>query len=355
MSSQHLTLDNTLGAGYIGVIAAALLHGVSCLQAWYYFTHHNDRWPTKALVSAVMIFDTIHQMLISHTIYIYLITDFGDVASLDNIVWSLIAEVIFNGLTALLVQSFLAARLWRVSNRNIWLTGLVLFLVIGEFSCVVAFTCMGLRLHTFAQLADLKPLSVTVNVLAAAGDLLIAASLCTLLHKSRTGFHRSNTMINKLILLVVSTGCFTSLCAVASLISIVAAGETFLYIAFFFCIGRLYSNSLLTTLNSRNMIRDAADGIHGADDSFSLRKIPKAAPTGSRVCSFPVLAHSGGPLASSSHASTGTNDISIKIDTTKECVTDRDSYQRRALEGVQGKISVDLIMDEKGESLSSPL
>jgi hypothetical protein len=62
-------------------------HTVSCIQAWYYFTHQNDGWPTKTLVSslssrtshlrlpqlceckvsAVMIFDTIHQVLISHT------------------------------------------------------------------------------------------------------------------------------------------------------------------------------------------------------------------------------------------------------------------------------------------------
>ena len=33
-------------------------------------------------------------------------------------------------------------------------------------------------------------LSITVNALAAAGDVLIAGILCTLLHKSRTGFQR---------------------------------------------------------------------------------------------------------------------------------------------------------------------
>ncbi|KAF8871080.1 hypothetical protein BD779DRAFT_1478451 [Infundibulicybe gibba] len=46
-------------------------------------------------------------------------------------------------------------------------------------------------------------------------------------------------MINfKLILFVVNTGFLTSLCAVASLVSILVAGGTFLYIGFFFCIGR---------------------------------------------------------------------------------------------------------------------
>ncbi|KAG6872102.1 hypothetical protein C0995_012988 [Termitomyces sp. Mi166 len=106
-----------------------------------------------------------------------------------------------------------------------------------------------------------------------AGDVLITLILCILLHHSRTGFHRSDTMINKLILFAVNTGFLTSLCAVASLISIVVAGDTFLYIAFYFCIGRLYSNSLLATLNARKMIRGSGDGIHST--SVSLPELPK--------------------------------------------------------------------------------
>lgn len=67
----------------------------------------------------------------------------------------------------------------------------------------------SLRLKTYAQLAELKvcaslqpflveserpillqSLSIAVNALAAAGDLIIAASLCIILHQSRTGFQR---------------------------------------------------------------------------------------------------------------------------------------------------------------------
>jgi hypothetical protein len=36
----------------------------------------------------------------------------------------------------------------------------------------------------------LQALSVTVNALAAAGDVFIAGTLTWLLHRSRTGFHR---------------------------------------------------------------------------------------------------------------------------------------------------------------------
>ncbi|KAF8649291.1 hypothetical protein AX16_005895 [Volvariella volvacea WC 439] len=281
----ELELGNTFGAALVGVIVAATLHGVSCVQAWYYYTHQTDPWAVKLLVGAVMLFDSVHQALISHTVYTYLVTNFNDPTRLGTIVWSIIVEVLFNGFTALLVQSFLTMRVWRLSNRNPWVTTLVLVLVLGEFGCVVAFTAMAIHFRTFEELATLKDLSIIVNALAAAGDVLIAGTLCTLLHCSRTGFHRSDTMINKLILFAVNTGVLTSLCAIASLVSIVVAGNTFFYIAFFFCIGRLYTNSLLATLNARKMIRGAADGIHSTSDnvSLSLREFPKNGPAAVKV------------------------------------------------------------------------
>ncbi|KAF8159187.1 hypothetical protein B0H34DRAFT_393420 [Crassisporium funariophilum] len=324
--ASHFALDNTFGAAFVGLVVAATLHGVSCVQAWYYFTHQNDTWGIKGLVGAVMVFDTIHQALITHTVYTYTITNWGNPAELERLVWSMLVEVLFNGFTAFLVQSFLAMRVWRLSNRKIALTGAVVLLVVGEFGCVIAFTAVSLHLDTFVELESLKYLSILINALAATGDVLIAGSLCTLLHLSRTGFHRSDTMINKLILFAVNTGFLTSLCAVASLISIVVAGETFLYIAFFFCIGRLYTNSLLATLNARKMIRGSTDGFNSTSDNLSLsvRELPKNGQISSRR----------------------PTNISIKIDTTKEFATDSD--QENDLENSETTRSSNRPFEEKG-------
>ena len=56
-----------------------------------------------------------------------------------------------------------------------------------------------INVHTFAELATLKYLSISVNALAAAGDVLIAGTLSLLLHRSRTGFQKRDTMINQLV------------------------------------------------------------------------------------------------------------------------------------------------------------
>ncbi|KIJ70461.1 hypothetical protein HYDPIDRAFT_23564 [Hydnomerulius pinastri MD-312] len=300
-----VVLDNTFGAFLIGVVISATLYGVTCVQTWYYYGRYpSDPWYIKLLVGAVLLSDTAHQALITHTVYTYLVTDFGQYADLGTLVWSLIVEVLFNGFTALIVQSFLAMRVYRLSNKSILATGSVMALVIGEFILVVIYVSKGLKFQTFAELTELKALSMSVNAVAAAGDVLIAIFLCTLLQNSRTGFRRSDTMINKLIVFSINTGLLTSICAVASLISIGVWPSTFIYIAFYFCLGRLYCNSLLATLNARKGLRgDSRDD----NMSLSLQGVQKTNQS--------MIGTSQRRLP---------NNISIKIDTTQEYV--RDEY-----------------------------
>ncbi|KAJ3744318.1 hypothetical protein DFH05DRAFT_1460432 [Lentinula detonsa] len=311
------SLDETFGAAYIGIVVAAMLLGISVIQGFYYFTHHEDRWILRGLVVAVLIFDLIHQILITHTgiitsnCWVYLVSFSQQPAKLGTVIWSLLAEVLFNGLTAFCVQW-----IWKLSGAKVWLTTIVISFVLSEFACVIAFAIIAfLRVKTFEQLsAELKGLSVTVNAVAVAGDLFIAGILTLLLQRSKTGFRKSDTMINKLIIFAVNTGGLTSICAVASLISILAAPATFIYISFFFSMGRplvtVYTNSLLANLNARSMIRKAAEGINTitGDASISFKDYARHASS-----SKLVFQHSRNLNATN---------ISIQVDTTREFMSD---------------------------------
>jgi len=230
------------------------LHGVSCVQALYYYTTQNDGWLTKHSVTAVLILDTVHQALITHTVYTYTVTDWGNPTQLAKIVWSLLIEVIFTAITAFIVQGFLTLRVWRLSNKNKYITGSCVMLAASGFLTSLVYVAKALRFENLAELDLIKGESLAVNILGAATDILIAGTLCTVFSLSRTGFQRTDVLINRLILFSVNTGLLTSLCALASLISILAAPHTFIYIAFFFCLGRLYTNSLLATLNARKIL-----------------------------------------------------------------------------------------------------
>lgn len=299
------TADNTFGAFLIGVVVSAALYGVTCLQTWYYFSRYfSDPWYTKLLVGAVFVSDTTHQALITHTVYTYLVTDFGNASDLEKLVWSLSVEVLFNGFTGFMVQSFLAKRVYHLSNKNMIITASVMSLVIAEFVIVIIYVAKAVGLTTFAQVPQIRSLSMSINAIAAAGDILIAVLLCTLLQRSRTGFRRSDTMIKKLMLFTINTGLLTSVCAMMSFISIAVWPDTYIYIAFYFCVGRLYCNSLLATLNARKGVRRDSCDEHLSISLHKARR-PIDSPIGSSQMEMP-------------------NDLSIKIDTTQEYTEDED-------------------------------
>ncbi|KAJ3925069.1 MAG: hypothetical protein NXY57DRAFT_968468 [Lentinula lateritia] len=68
------SIDETFGAAYIGIVVAALL-GIyktsSVFQGVYDFTHQKDGWVLRGLiyiyVAIVLVFDFVHQALITHT------------------------------------------------------------------------------------------------------------------------------------------------------------------------------------------------------------------------------------------------------------------------------------------------
>ncbi|KAJ3856546.1 hypothetical protein EV368DRAFT_78635 [Lentinula lateritia] len=225
---EHQPLDNTMGAMLVGIIVSAVLYGISLVQTLFYFNRYrDDAWYLKSLVAITVLFDT--------------------------------AEAVPTGFTGALVQTFYTVRVWRLSKKNHVLAVVIMLIVLAQTACGTAWVIISLQLSTFQQLLGISDLTISINALSTAADVIIAASLCFLLAKSRTGFKHSDTMINKLILFGVNTGLATSVCAIASLLSLIASPKTLLYAPFYFCIGRLYSNSLLATLNARNQIRNGSN------------------------------------------------------------------------------------------------
>ncbi|KAF8558816.1 hypothetical protein OG21DRAFT_1574511 [Imleria badia] len=289
-------LDNSFGALLIGVVIAAILYG--CLR--HFCVRHWPPGPDYA-IQQVQSFPT-------SVFYTYVITYFGDWEELDKVVLSLIIEVFFNGFTAFCVQCFMTMRVYRLSNKNWFATGTVMVFVLLEWM----FSIKAINLTTYKEFATLDPLSMTINAAAAAGDIVITIFLCYYLQRSRTGFRRSDWTINKLIMFSINTGLLTSLCALASLICISAWPHAFIYIAFYFCIGRLYCNSLLATLNARKGLRKGES--HHEDISLSTQ---------------PKVNHSFFGASKSRP-----NNISIKIDTTQEYIRDESSAELKTSEVV---------------------
>ncbi|KAJ7282057.1 hypothetical protein C8J57DRAFT_1299328 [Mycena rebaudengoi] len=177
-------------------------------------------------------------------------------------------EILLNSVTAFLAQSFLTFRIWRLSNSNRWLTFTSLFLVLAEFASILwyVFTSSSWVRSTEWRLPTNRDLILAASTLGAIVDLFIATALCVLLLRSRTSFSRSDTMIKRLVIFFMNTGLLTSFSALATIISVAVAPTKFWFIFFYLLMGRLYSNSMLAILNSRESIRNPSDGILTACD-----------------------------------------------------------------------------------------
>ncbi|KLO17021.1 hypothetical protein SCHPADRAFT_887299 [Schizopora paradoxa] len=265
-------LDNTMGALYIGVVLSMSLWGAGCVQMYYYYdSFPKDSIYLKLYVAGVWALDTVHQGLIIHSCYVFLITNYFNPLFLTNLQGTLKDMVIVTGFVCFCVQTFFIMRVWRLSHKNIIVTATLSVLCFVPFVLTIVYFAKMYSLNDFTQLNQIFPISKSINVLSAVADVSIAATLIFLLQRSRTGFKNSETIINKMIMFSVNTGLLTSLVAIASLLSITAWPLTFIYITFYFLVPRLYINSLYATLNARNALRSGTTGDTGTgSNSVSL-------------------------------------------------------------------------------------
>lgn len=60
--------------------------------------------------------------------------------------------------------------------------------------------------------------------------------------RSRTGFHKTDTILNRLIRCAVQTGLFSGFFSLGNLITFVIFPDTDLYVMFAIPLGRIYTN-----------------------------------------------------------------------------------------------------------------
>ncbi|KAG6905988.1 hypothetical protein DXG01_016459 [Tephrocybe rancida] len=91
-------------------------------------------------------------------------------------------------------------------------------------------------------------------------DVIITATMVTILFQTgeRSAFQRTKSLTTRLIILTVNTGLSTAVWAVGDLIVFVTLQHANWHTIPFFMLSKIYSNTLMATLNSRIVIRDLA-------------------------------------------------------------------------------------------------
>ncbi|KAH9848025.1 hypothetical protein C2E23DRAFT_889474 [Lenzites betulinus] len=244
-------LDNTFGAVLLGTFAHR-----------YYRVYPDDgRW-LKGLVVFIVFLETATSILSMHVCYYYLTTNFFNPLALQKGIWTLDLFPVASGVVMIASQSFFARRVWLVGGR--FSKPLVIFagiLCVAEMGFFIAASTEAEIIPTFAGFRSRTWLVSTGSTMAVSADVLLTIMLIILLHRSRTGIKRTDTMIDTLIIYSVNTGLLTGIFNMLSLIFAFTRPADLIYIGFAIPATKMYATTLLAALNSRQHV--ASTNVNG--------------------------------------------------------------------------------------------
>jgi len=272
--------DTTVGVLLLGIMFNTFLYGLVTYQFLVYRnTKFNDPLWIKCIVGILFTVDTVHSMVAVYSAWETCVTNYANPSSLAVISWTIPFTAVATSVAAIFTQFFLGHRVFKLT-KSIVIVGVIgIFSFLGFVFGVYAGVRSGI-IKEVANFAPLTPFVICWLGFQTAADLLITGVLSYVLARSRTGFRKTDTVINRLIRGAIQTGLFASLFALADLFSFVLHRNTNLYAMFAYPIGRIYTNTLLDTLNSRLELMNAnANGSENTGDNVTTFKLHNQSQT----------------------------------------------------------------------------
>ncbi|KAF7296615.1 hypothetical protein HMN09_01069200 [Mycena chlorophos] len=247
--------DLVVGVLLLGLFFNTYLYGICTYQfITYVQSKFNDTWLIKTVVSVMFTLDTIHSGVAIYSAWDTCVANYANPAHLEYVGWTIPFTAVATSCTAILTQLFLGHRVLLLTGSKL------LFFIIASVSLLgFIFGCIaGIKsgiINDVALFAPLAPYVTAWLALQTSADLTITLCLTVALMRSKTGFRTTDTIINRLIGGAIRTGMFASIFALADLFSFLLHRNTNLYAMFAYPIGRIYTNTLLHTLNSRSSMK----------------------------------------------------------------------------------------------------
>ncbi|KAI6158157.1 hypothetical protein BKA82DRAFT_4067614 [Pisolithus tinctorius] len=275
-------VPGAFGSILMGGLVSAMLYGTTTFQTYIYFMHYSgDASTVKFLVAAIWILDTLHLSCMCHALYYYLITNYGILTSLEYMVWTFPASLLINVLVIAIVQCSFAHTISCLCRpQKKWLVaGPIILLVLVHLgpaleAVIMMFVNRDVDILTQIRFSAVLPALAIVALVEA----LITISLCVLFHgsRSRSAFPRTKRLFQTLIIYAVNRCLLTSLVTIAEFTVNVNQQDDWT-MGLDFMIGKLYANSLLASLNTRQYLRSQHSGTESAEhiNTIHLGNLPQ--------------------------------------------------------------------------------
>ncbi|MBW0502245.1 hypothetical protein O181_041960 [Austropuccinia psidii MF-1] len=243
----------------VGTAFSTFLFGITLAQTYTYFTTFRKDQPVyRWAVIGLLVVDILQTICCEITLWLWFVVDYGATTSALRFPWSFALSPLLCGIATFVVQLFYAYRIYLLANGNRILPLLIAFGSLLQFAWAVGATAQ----------AFMKPFSSfhiwSYGVVlwlggAAAVDLVITISLLLIFKKSKKGFQKTNNLLDRLIALTVKTNGITFTVAVLDLIFFSMFNNAS-HAAPNLCLVKLYFNSLLVSLNSRESLAENFGG-----------------------------------------------------------------------------------------------
>ncbi|OBZ73808.1 hypothetical protein A0H81_06192 [Grifola frondosa] len=285
MAGPNLGLDSSVGCIFIGTLFANILYAGTCAQTvFYYRRYRNDRWPLKGLVFLLWLLDTVTTILDIEVVWQFTVRNHANPFALLQVPKTFVVEFAVNSFTIYLVQGYFINKIWKLLE-NRWykypltLAGLALALVSlgGGFGTSYE---LSVNNTDATAIPSVKTPASIQQVTSIVCDIYITVSLCVILWKEKTGFKRTDSLLDKLAVYALQRGFVTAtiqLCHFAIYIGTINKldliwmvfhipgnkGEPSAY-SLVSCSTKIliailvYVNSLLAVLNVRKHLRDTS-------------------------------------------------------------------------------------------------
>jgi hypothetical protein len=239
------------GPMLIGAFLNAILYGVVVVQSFiYYQTYKKDAPWIRYFVLYLFIVETMNTGFDVAMMYEPLITNYETSRTTNVAPTLLIADPIVIVAISTPVQLFTAWRI-KILSESYLPSSIICFFAMTAFVGGVASTVQVALHPVFSGFLGFQWSITTWLVSSAVCDVAIAISLALSLYNSRTGNSVTDDIINRIIRLVVQTGAITAISAIADVALFLALPRTSLNFIWDLPLSKLYTNSLLSTLNAR--------------------------------------------------------------------------------------------------------
>ncbi|KAH9840603.1 uncharacterized protein C8Q71DRAFT_854481 [Rhodofomes roseus] len=253
-TADGVDIGPIFGAYVLGIYFNILLYGI-VVSSYYHYAQHSqqDRLLIRLFILCLFVADTTQTVLSVVYVYTGLVTHFGGIRYLSTpgIVSTSVPPI--TGIMSCSVELFFTYRVKAISHLT-WLPILIGILAVISMLSSIA-SVIAIRWPAFGgletlQLPAVKALVSTWLATGVVADLLITISLVWHLHRRKSGFSETDSLVNRIILFTVQTGVLTTTWAIIDLaLYLASTRDTHLF--FNFSLAKLYTILLMSSLNHR--------------------------------------------------------------------------------------------------------